>query len=251
DSSIDLEPASNPDVVRWALPDKLREISGLALTRDQRLLAITDEEAIVYEYDYQHGRLVKAFALGEPTLRDDFEGIAVLNDTVWLMNSKGDLYSAIEGEDGERLLYQKHKFIFKDDCELEGLAADEAKNALILICKDAKRKKDRLFFEWSFASEPAKTRLPEADITASLGEKRFHPSGVEINPANGNLWIVAAREHAVIEVARDGTFIGVIMRLDSARHRQVEGITMTDDGRLLIADEADSGPATLAIYRMQ
>ena len=229
----------------------MREISGLALTHDQRLLAVTDEEAIVYQYDYEHGRLVKAFALGEPTLRDDFEGIAILNGKVWLMNSKGDVYSAAEGGDGERVAYEKHKFIFKDDCELEGLAADEDRNTLILICKDARKKKDRLLFEWSLANESTKTRLPEADIAARLAKKGIHPSGIEIDPASGNLWVVMAREHAVIELARDGTFIGVIMKLDSNRHQQAEGIAITDDGRLLIADEANNSVATLSIYQMQ
>jgi len=251
DQSEGLEEATQLDVVRWSLPDKLREISGLALTRDQRLLAVTDEEAIVYEYDYDRGRLVKAFALGEPTLRDDFEGIAVLNDTVWLMNSKGDVYSAPEGEDGERVAYEKHKFVFKDKCELEGLTADEDQNALILICKDAKKKKDRLMFEWSMAGESTKTRLPEEAIAARLAQKRIHPSGIEIDPASGNLWVVMARERAVIELTRDGTFIDVIMRLDSSHHRQAEGITITNDGRLLIADEANDRRAMLSIYRMQ
>jgi len=251
DPSVGVEDAPELNVVRWRLPDRLREISGLALTRDQRLLAVADEEAIVYEYDYERGRLVKAFALGEPTVRDDFEGIAVLNGTVWLMNSKGDVYAAPEGRDGERVAYEKHKFIFKDDCELEGLAADEELNALILICKDAKKKKDRLMFQWSIGGESAKTRLPEADIAASLAQKRIHPSGIEIDPASGNLWVVTAREHAVVELARDGTFIDVIMKLDSNRHQQAEGITITNDGRLLIADEANNRPAMLSIYRMQ
>lgn len=236
------------DVIRWNLPGKLDEISGLALTRDERLLAITDEEAIVYEFDYAAGRLVKAFALGEPTLRDDFEGIAVLHDTVWLMNSKGDLYSSREGGDGERVEYEKHKFEFKDDCELEGLAADERKNALILVCKDAKKKKDRLVFTWSMDADSGKFRLPEADIAERLGKKRVHPSGVELDWQTGDLLVVAARENAVFRLSRDGDFLGVIMRLDSGRHQQAEGITITKDGRLLIADEANNGPATLTIY---
>ena len=235
-------------VVRWNLPGKLREISGLALTSDQRLLAITDEEAIVYEYDYAAGRLVKAFALGEQTVRDDFEGIAVLNDTVWLMNSKGDLYSTREGEDGERLAYKKHKFDFKDDCELEGLAADESQDMLILICKDADRKKDRLVFEWSPTAESRKFRLPEAEIAASLDRKRVHPSGIEVDPETGDLLVVAAREHAIFALSRNGEFRGVIMHLDSGRHRQAEGITVASGGRLLIADEGGNGTATLTIY---
>ena len=248
DQSAESTRALEADVVRWSLPDKLREISGLALTDDQRLLAIADEEAIVYEYDYNNGRLVKAFALGDPTLRDDFEGITIYRDAVWLMNSKGDVYTAPEGADGERVPYEKHKFVFKDDCELEGLATSEVTDSLLLICKDAKKKKDRLLFTWSIEGDTSKSRLPEDEIAASLKHKRVHPSGIEVHPQNGNLWVVAAREHALIELAPDGSFIDVIMRLDPSRHAQAEGIAITSDGRLLIADEANDHPATLSVY---
>jgi hypothetical protein len=42
----------------------------------------------------------------------------------------------------------------------------------------------------------------------------------------------------------------VIMRLDAERHRQAEGIEITRDGRLLIADEGGRGRARLAVYRL-
>lgn len=236
------------EFVQWQLPDQLREVSGLALTRDQRLLAIGDEEGIVYEVDFADGHLVKAFALGDPTLRRDFEGIAVLDDTVWLMSSDGDLYSAREGADGERVPYEKHEFAFKDDCELEGLAADEIRKSLLLVCKDAKKKKDRLVFEWSSAGIHEKFRLPETAIANKLGENRVHPSGIEVDPHSGHLVIVAARENAVFSISRDGAFVELLMKLDRRRHRQAEGIAITASGLTLIADEADQGPATLTVY---
>ena len=121
---------------QWALPDSLREISGLALTGDDRLLAVNDEEAIVYEIDYDDGRLVKAFALGEPTLRGDFEGIAVLGGRVWLMTSDGVLYVADEGGDGERVAYQRYVTKLGDKCELEGLAEIQVRGTLALLCAE-------------------------------------------------------------------------------------------------------------------
>ena len=54
----------------------MREISGLTLTDDDRLFGIADEEAIVYELDSTEGRLVKTFALGDPVVLGDFEGLA-------------------------------------------------------------------------------------------------------------------------------------------------------------------------------
>ncbi len=65
--------------VRWKLPGKLQEISGLAMTDDGRLLAHNDEKAVVFEIDSRNGRIVKQFSLSDLTkpVEDDFEGIAV------------------------------------------------------------------------------------------------------------------------------------------------------------------------------
>ncbi|MEM9209243.1 MAG: hypothetical protein AAGA61_08345, partial [Pseudomonadota bacterium] len=121
---------------QWALPEKLVEISALAMTPDHRLLAVDDERAVIFEIDYVEGGLVKAFALDKPVLRGDFEGLAVLGSTVYLMTSDGDIYAAPEGQDGERVEFERHKTRLGDECEFEGLAADNAAGRLLLLCKN-------------------------------------------------------------------------------------------------------------------
>lgn len=242
--------------VQWSLPDKLREISGLALTSDQRLLAVADEEAIIYEIDYNDGSLVKAFALGEPTLRGDFEGIAVLAGKIWLMDSDGQLYSFVEGGNGERVPYERIKTGLSDQCEFEGLAGEEQTGRLLLVCKESRKKKKGLrIFEWLAAGnveqEPTEIELPEDGMKDGIGEKSVNPSGITIDPETGNRIIVAARQHTVFEVSADGRLIAVIMRLDKRRHQQAEGIVVTADGRLVISDEANNGPAKLAVYSQE
>ena len=49
----------------WKLPRRLAEISGLAMTMDNRLLAHNDEKGIIYEIDYRDGTIVKAFQLAD------------------------------------------------------------------------------------------------------------------------------------------------------------------------------------------
>jgi uncharacterized protein YjiK len=248
-------PAAAPeaeDFRQWALPDKLREISGLALTSDERLLAVTDEQAIVYELDYETGKLVKAFALGRPVVSGDFEGIAVLNDVVWLMTSKGELFAAREGENGERVEYDYYDTKLGKQCELEGLAEVTSRNSVALICKEARKKKKQRVFEWSLVNgsfeQIAEFDLPAKAMEDAVGKKKVRPSGLTMNPDTGNWIVVAARQHAVFEVGGDGEFIDVIMRLDPDRHRQAEGIAVTRDGRLIIADEAGNGRARLSVY---
>ncbi|TDJ36418.1 MAG: hypothetical protein E2O53_03780 [Gammaproteobacteria bacterium] len=240
-------------VKQWKLPKKLREISGLALTPDERLLAVSDEQAIVYELDYQDGRIIKSFAFGDPAVRADFEGIAVLRDTVWLMTSDGLLYAAVEGPDGRNVRYRKYDTGHGDYCELEGLAQDRVAGTLILACKEAKSKQnDLMIFEWSASNSGIEhvrdVIVPERSIAGMIDKKRINPSGIAVDPQTGERVLIAARQRALVRLTTDGVLSEAVIRLKKGRHKQAEGIEMTRDGRLLIADEGSGGRARLTVY---
>lgn len=239
---------------QWKLPDKLYEISGLAVTTDGRLLAVTDELAIVYELDYEQGRLVKAFAMGDPTVRGDFEGIAARDGRVWLVTSDGVILESAEGEDGQRVAYETHRTGAGRSCEIEGLAHRRAEGVLLLLCKQLRRDAELeslAVFSWSIADRkllPGQTvLLPEERILAELQRDRLRPSGIAIDERSGNMLIVASRPGAVIELAFDGA-VSAAPLASGDRHRQPEGIEILPDGRLLIADEGAGRRARLAVY---
>ena len=249
------EAAQDPSFQQWKLPGELRELSGLALTSDERLLGVTDESAIIYEIDYERGQLVKAFAFGEPALRGDFEGIAVLDDVVWLMTSNGHLFRAPEGSDGEHVSFQKFDTGLGAYCELEGLAQDSVNGVLVLACKETRAKSDRLkLFELSVADDGvnivSEIVLPIKAIANMIDSKHVNPSGVAIEAKSGRRIMVAARQRAIFQLSGDGELIDAIILPKKKRHRQAEGIEVTNDGRLLIADEGGDGKARLAIYRI-
>ncbi len=250
-----LEPdgSAQGDFKQWKLPKRLREISGLALTPDERLLAVADEKAIVYELDYQEGKIIKSFALGDPPVRADFEGIAVLGDTIWLMTSDGLLFAAAEGADGRSVPYQKYDTDHGDYCELEGLAQDRATTTLLLVCKQTKSKHDDLMiFEWSASIDGIEhnrdVAVPEALIIGIIDKKRISPSGIAVDPQTGERVLVTARQGVLARLTADGVLSEAILLKKKGRHKQAEGIEMTRDGRLLIADEGGGGRARLAVY---
>ena len=243
-------------MTQWRLPKRLREISGLALTSDERLLAIEDEKAIIYELDYDDGHIVKAFALGKPTLRGDFEGIAVAGDYAYLARSDGFILRFKEGEDGERVPYERFDTGLSGECEFEGLEATADGRHLMLLCKERKKKASvkslALFLidARSLAVEKNQTvLLDEAAILNHLRLSRIKPSGLARHPATGTLIIVAARQMALIEVTPLGELKDARILPLATRHRQSEGIAITTDGRLLLADEGGSKKARLAVYR--
>jgi len=247
---VDLE----REVLRWELPERLREISGLALTHDGRLLAHEDQNGIVYELDAREGRLRKAFALGSPTAREDFEGIAVAGDRVYLVTSGGRLYEAREGEDGERVRFHGYDTGADRDCaDVEGLDYDARGQVLLLACKQARAdaRGSVGIYRWSpalrAAAEPAWMRIPEEALARPIAAKRFRPSALALEPGSGNLLLLSSDPPALAELAPDGGVLSV-RRLSADEHRQPEGLAVDAAGALYVADEGAGRAARLSRY---
>ena len=244
-------PMTKQSMQQWKLPGKLREISGLALSANGRVFAVADEKAIVYELDIAEGKIEKAFALGKPTKKGDFEGIAIIGASFFLTTSDGEIYRFSEGEDGERVDYRRFETGIGRHCEIEGLAA--LRENLLLLCKTLRSKAlDRLaIFLWSTVDETLAAdliELPESEILRQLDVKRLNPSGLAVDELTGHLLLVAAQQRALVELAPTGQLIQAITMPLGDRHRQAEGIAITRAGQLMISDEGGRGRARIALY---
>ncbi len=253
-SGLDDYTFSSDSATRWRLPRTLREISGLAATPDNRVFAHNDERATIYEIDYREGRLIKAFAMGERRIRDDFEGITIVDERFYLVTSDGGIYESREGEDGERMLFNFYGTGVGRRCEVEGLTFEPSDRSLLLLCKsprDNSLKDVIAIFRWSLdhreMAQQELLTIPRSQFTAALDTKSFSPSGIERHPRTGNYWIVAAAQSAIAEVTPQGRVIAV-RALPNGTHRQVEGITILSDLTLLLADEGRNRRARLTLY---
>lgn len=242
--------------VRWKLPGKLKEISGLAMTDDGRLLAHNDESAVVFEIDERNGQVVKRFSLSDldKPVKDDFEGIAVAKDRVYLVTSQGRLYEFFEGKDGATVLYNVYTTGVGKDWEIEGLAYDSRMQALLLVSKQplSKEEAGRLtIFRWSVNEKrlvpDGHTVIPIADLADHVKGKKFQPSGIERHLRSGNYFLIAARQGAIAEVTPTGQVLSVVT-FPAEWHRQAEGVTFTTPGTLIVADEGAGKRARLTLY---
>ena len=240
----------------WKLPGRLKEISGLATTMDDRLLAHNDEKGIIYEIDYRKGVIVKAFQLSdiENPIAGDFEGIATVDDWIYLVTSYGRLYECSEGADGESVLFNLYTTGVGRDYEIEGLAYDASQRALLLMCKGARKanlKKELVIYHWSIdekrLNEDAHIVIPVKEFSRHIKGKKFQPSGIERHPVSGNYFVVAARQRAIAEVTPAGQVVAT-KEFPTQWHRQTEGITFAADGTLIIADEGAGKKARLTFY---
>ena len=240
---------------QWKLPRRLKEISGLALTPDDRLFAVDDEQAVIYEIDYRQGKTIKTFALGSPITHADFEGIAYLDEMFYLVTSSGLVYVAPEGENDERVDFEVYQTGLGRFCEIEGLTAAIDSGTLLLACKKSRGKtkppKFSIFF-WSPASgrvlHDREIVIPKKEISNKIGEKQIRPSGIVIDPLTGHLFGIAGPQRAIFELAPNGELIDAIILPLADRHRQPEGIEITQDGKLVITDEGGKKKARLSVY---
>lgn len=256
-ASLDSYDFEDERASRWKLPGRLSEVSGLAVDDNDRLFAHEDERGIVYEIDVTEGRVVKEFSLGRRPVRGDFEGIAVAGDRLFMVVSGGRLYEFAEGEDDGWVDYNTYGTGLDPRSEVEGLAYEPSDRTLLLLCKQAGRRKGRdyvVIYRWSLDSrslaEPQSLLIPLESFTDRIEGRSFHPSGIDRHPITGNYFILAAREGAIAEISPTGEVLSV-RDLPKKLHRKAEGIAINSRLELFIADEGDGRPGRLSRYMPQ
>jgi uncharacterized protein YjiK len=247
---------SDTPLTRWLLPSGLAEISGLGLTADQRLLTHNDEVGRVFEVNYRRGVIVKSFWVGEQIVRDDFEGIAVVGDRIFLLASTGRLYQFAEGANGSHVPFTVHDTGLGTECEFEGLAYDAAANALVLACKNVRvagLKDFVVLYRYNLAdtttSRIERLTIPLDRVIGTNVWQGFAPSDIAVDPGSGDYVLVSSQQKALLRVTAAGEVVwsrplppGQIMS---------EGIALTRDSLLILGDEASSASARadITIYR--
>ncbi|HSA54207.1 MAG TPA: SdiA-regulated domain-containing protein [Gemmatimonadaceae bacterium] len=243
-------------LARWILPRELGEVSGLALTGDGRLLAHGDEQGAVFVIDARRGAVLKRFSIGtfDGDARADFEGITVAEGRIVMLASDGRLHEFLEGAAGERVRFDVHDTRLATECEFEGVAYDATRQLFLLPCKSVGRPglRDQLvLYRWRLrgTGDPglAPLAIPLSRVIGSNPWKDLHPSDITVDPASGNYVLIAAQERALIEITPSGEVVRA-MALPGT-HGQAEGVALTPEGILIVADEATNRPATLTLYR--
>lgn len=237
------------------LSKKLKEISGLALTADDRLFAHGDEKGTVYQLDTESGEILKEFEIGDKNIKADFEGIAIADNKFYMVVSNGDLYEFEEGEDGERVDYEVYKTGLKSKFDVEGLCYDKKTNSLLLACKEfAGKEYDQSRTVYSFDLKKKKLGdKPRFIISLNKLEQNrdvneFKPSAIERHPESGTFFILGGKGLAMLEISEEGKIIDELI-LDPQYHYQPEGIAFLKDGTMIISDEAFEDKATLTFYK--
>jgi len=241
-----------------SLAKGLIEISGLAAASESSVYAHNDEHGIVYELSLNDGKILSAFALGDPTVKGDFEGIAVGDGRIYLLTSSGLIYEAPKGANRERVKFNIFDTGVGAFCEAEGLAGAPTAGEFLILCKSAfgaPLENHLVIFRWSLSERLAVKApwmtIPYTDFLAHKEARNFRPSAIEWDAEHKLMIILSARDKRLIAVGLDKR-IAYTKKLPAKLHLQAEGAAIMAPGDLVIADEgAGRGPGKLSIYKAQ
>ncbi len=235
------------------LPKKLNEISGLAVTGDDRLFSHNDEIGTVYEIDISTGKIINEFYLGKKKLKKDFEGITAVNDSLFLVTSSGVLYKFNYPDDERNVEYIKVETFLSAKNNVEGLCYDKVTNSLLLACKEyagknLKEYKAIYSFDLSrykLQKEP-RFLINLDSLKNKFNINNFSPTGIEVHPKSGNVFVLSSHDKVIVELSSNGELLNAV-KLKSKNHHQPEGIAFLPNLALLISDEGKDKNAKLTI----
>ena len=239
------------------LSNSLKEISGLALLNDQEIIAHNDEEGTVYTLKIGNLEMTGKLKLGDGKVQKDFEGIAVVERSAYLVTSNGVIYKFDNSMKNEFVDFKMFKTSLKVENDVEGLCYDKSSNSLLLACKNEPgmgNANSRAIYSFNL-KKMSLERTPRfvislKELMQRFGFKDFAPSGIERNPENGNFFVLSSNPPSVVEINPLGKILAAV-RLNPKVNSQSEGITFLKDGTMLIADEGQKKSGTITIVKLK
>jgi hypothetical protein len=242
--STELEPVEGQND-QWWLPESLNEASGIAVMADQSILLHDDELAVIYHVSLVDHSIESFGWLGSPEFEQDFEGIALNGETLYLATSDGLIYQAAVDLEGrsQTLDFAVFDTGLESICELEGLHFLSGK--LLLPCKvpiEEVYKNKLVVFEFDVETHQIREHfsIPSKSLGALEGP---HPTSIEVS--SSHYFIVST--NYLLKINRDLSSIN-IFSLPKSRHFQPEGIGLLQDGSIVIVDDFRKGAARLTHY---
>lgn len=244
----------------WKMPKELNEISGLAWIGDRKLASVQDEEGIVFIYNLNKSKVEETVNFANA---GDYEGIAVVDSTAYVLRSDGILF--------EIQNYLKHDFEvktyetpFSENNDMESLTYDKENNRLLLIPKETDLKNKDYLGVYAFNLQNNKMDAKpifkiefkdpifenKKEDKSKKSSTPIHPADIAINPLDGNHYIVDGKKPKILILNKTGKPLK-LTNLNKKLFNQPEGIVFTPEGRMFISNEDKKGSANIMEIQLQ
>jgi len=236
----------NPKM-RWELPGKLEEISGLSYYRHNQLGCIQDEKGILFLYDLDKEDIVDEWKFGE---KGDYEGVEIVDDMAYILRSDGEIICYdMESGDSKKI---KTQLSGKNDAE--GLGYLSESGELLIACKEQPgiKKEDlknsRAIYRMKLSDKEVKkhdrylieggsyNKMLDEKGLSKKKHKPFKPSGIAVHPETGDIFVIGTVGKMMLVMNRKGKIVDLIP-LDPEIFIQPEGIAFSPEGDLYISSE--------------
>lgn len=239
---------------KWDMPNELNEISGISWLTDKKIACVQDEEGIIYIYNFSTELVEKKVNFAKS---GDYEALAIVDSTAYIMESSGKIFE-VSNYLNPNFGISEYKIPFSGKNNMESLVADTINNRLLFTVKDKDPNSDTYKGIYAFDLDTKKTedrpilKIPLNDPifkTKSKNEKvdksgNFYPSEIAINPKNGNIYVLSAKNPQLLIMDATGKILK-LHQLYKKSFPQPEGIAFSSEGTIFISNEGKNGTANI------
>ena len=257
----------NPDST-YLMPKDLKEISGLTINEEKKILTVNDEKADLYFYDLTASHISSEFDFGK---NGDYEAITLDGKIAYISESNGNI-NVIDITSQTKIKEIKTPLSRRNN--IEGIVYEESAHRLLMACKgDLENKNRNKRIKGIYAYDLTSNKFlkdpyalinlrhvidslrPVNLLTNSISKisvnsriNAFAPSGMDIDPLTGNLYIVSNRGRILTIMSPKKSIIGIYF-LPYQLFGQPEGLAFDNEGNLFISNEANSTKANILRFK--
>lgn len=235
-------------IQKWELPSDLKEISGIAYINDHQFACVQDELGKIFIFNTASNKVEKEISFAEP---GDFEGIAVVGPTAYIVSADGKLFAVNDYMTAQPKV-TKYSTPLTVKQNVEGLCYDRNNNRLLLSIKgnEPASKDYKGIYAFDIASKNTVTDpVHKIDLTDEIwaetkGKNKMQPSDLEIHPVTNDIYVIDGASPKLLVMDADGNK-KKLYQLPTSDFVQPEGIAFTESGEMFISSEGKTGPGTI------
>lgn len=234
-------------LVKWFLPDVLKEISGICWIDEQRIACVQDEIGTIFIYNILNAEIESRIPFGEP---GDYESITKSENTYYVLRADGRIFE-IRTSPSKKVSVNQYEIPLDKSLDFEGIFYDKIKKTLLFTFKEAdpftNSNKRGIYVFDPVKKVVGKKPVYEIDLSDSALKKKddddekelykkFLPSDLAINPITSDIYITDGVNCSLLILDKTGK-LKSYFKLDKDDFPQPEGITFSAKGDLYISTE--------------
>ncbi len=250
---------------KYFLPYVLSEISGLTHIGDEKVACVEDEGGRVYFYDLKKREIYHAIRFWRP---GDFEGVEVVDDQVYVLESDGDIFHFAMTEEKE-VRAEKIETPLTRRNDTEGFGYDPATKSLLIACKededvDGNNAKGKAVYAFSLEDKELDTdpvfevrmkklrSFYEENKNGKYDEEKlkFEPSAIAYHPIEKTFYLLASVGKLLLVLDQDGK-LKYSYPIAPRVLNQPEGICFAPNGDLYISSEGEGDRGYILKFKMK